>query len=491
MSIARNTIFTAIGSVVTVAVMLFTVPVYLHLVGLERYGILAIVWAILTYFGLVELGVSGALVQRIASGKTSPNEKVDLYWTALAMNVVMGLLGGAALWLAIGPIISTMSFSTEAMKTELRSAGPLIAALLPVMTLRVINNGVLIGSQRFQASAVLSTLETISAAIVPLVVAAWFTVSLFWLILSILAVRIAFAGLSFLVMLPSLPYFRPRFPDIMLAKSLFSYGVWLTASSIIGPLMTYFDRFMIGSMLGVSQVPFYSIPQTLLQQVSHIPRALGTVLIPRFSSFENESAATELGIKAIQVMMIVMTPVCVVMILVIEPFLVYWLNEEFALSASAVAIVITLGAWPSALARIPISLLYGRNRPDLVVKAQMIELFPYFLLLFVMIQSYGILGVAIAWTFRVTVDMVLLGKLSGVLTAMIYKSLWPFLMLSIACLISGLQPMDSVLRWILAATLSGIVAFWVFRNMPPELLAFLNRVRVSIIFLPSRWFYKK
>ncbi len=104
MSIARHTFITVTGALATTAVTVFTVPAYLHLLGQERYGVLAIVWTILAYFGLVEMS-SGALVQRIASGKIKESERVEIYWAAFATNVALGLVASLILWRSFNFIV--------------------------------------------------------------------------------------------------------------------------------------------------------------------------------------------------------------------------------------------------------------------------------------------------------------------------------------------------------------------------------------------------
>jgi O-antigen/teichoic acid export membrane protein len=488
-SIARNTLITIGGTAASIAVTLVTVPLYIKAIGLERYGVLAVVWTILAYFGLVELGVSGAMVQRLARGMLSPRQRITLYWTGFTMNALMGLIGGALLWLSFNALMTMMSFSTVEVEIEIRSAGVLVAALIVVMTLRSVNNSVLYGAERFVTATVLSTLETVASAIAPLAVAIFASANIYCLIAAILAVRTLFLVASFVVMIPSLPGFRLARGHMSQARDLLSIGFWFWLAGLIAPLMTYFDRFLIGSVVGVAQLPYYSVPQTILQQSSHIPRALGSVLFPRFSAMKDDATAAKLAIKAMEAMSFAVTPISVILILTVQPMLATWLSEDFAEKSYVVAVVLMFSLLPSAISRVIASQLNGRNRPDLVVKVLLVEIVPYGIGLYVLSRSFGLLGVAIMWTLRVTVDTLLLAWMSKVLVPMLKELLFP-IVLAVSALTVSLQwsPHDPR-GWASSVGILVIVAAWAVCFMPPSLSQAIGRVRF-IRHLPIGRFYR-
>ena len=64
--IIRNTIFNAIGRFWGIAVALFLIPYIIGHIGVERYGIWAIVGVLTGYFGLLDFGIRISFVKYIA-----------------------------------------------------------------------------------------------------------------------------------------------------------------------------------------------------------------------------------------------------------------------------------------------------------------------------------------------------------------------------------------------------------------------------------------
>jgi O-antigen/teichoic acid export membrane protein len=394
------------------------------------------------------------------------------------MNAVMGLAGSLVLLLTFKSIMSMMSFETAEVANEVSSAGGPIAALLLVLTLRSINNSVLYGAERFVAAISLAASEAIASAVVPLVVALTMTVDVGSLVLSILVVRALFLVVSFATIIRSLPGFKVSFGTISIARDLLSIGFWFWLAGIIGPMLTYFDRLLIGGVVGVAQLPYYSVPQTILQQSSHVPRAFGSVLFPRFSSEKGEREAIRLTEKAIEAMAFVITPAIVLLILTMEPLLKVWISEEFANKSTLIGIVLMISLLPSAMARIIASQLNGRNRPDLVVKILLLELIPYAIALYVFALDFGLLGVALAWTFRASADVLLLGRKGKVLTQMLNQLRWPMALISIAGIVCVTCGIEDPRRWLATILILSLVIFWEFYFMPPSITSALSRLPV-------------
>lgn len=99
MSIKRHTTYNILGAALPLLLSLVTVPTYLNLVGEARYGVMAIAWLLLGYFGAFDLGLGRATAQRIAAiGDDQPEKTANTFWTALALNGSLGIIGGIVIW---------------------------------------------------------------------------------------------------------------------------------------------------------------------------------------------------------------------------------------------------------------------------------------------------------------------------------------------------------------------------------------------------------
>src|SRR5258708_1439631 len=92
--------------------------------------------------------------------------------------------------------------------------------------------------------------------------------------------------------------------DREILKRLLRMGSWVTVSNLVGPLMAYADRMLIGSLISLGAVAYYSTSYDLVTRVWVVTGALNQVLFPAFSSlvFTDAKKADELyafGLKSI------------------------------------------------------------------------------------------------------------------------------------------------------------------------------------------------
>jgi O-antigen/teichoic acid export membrane protein len=179
-----------------------------------------------------------------------------------------------------------------------------------------------------------------------------------------------------------------------------------------------------------------------------------------------------------EAMAFVITPAIVLLILGMEPLLTVWISRDFANKSALIGIVVMISLLPSAMARIIASQLNGRNRPDLVVKILLLELIPYAIALYAFAVNFGLLGVALVWTFRASADVLLLGRKAKVLKQMLIQLRLPMALIVVAVIVCVTWGIEDPRRWLGSILVLCVVMAWEFYFMPPTITCALNRLPV-------------
>jgi O-antigen/teichoic acid export membrane protein len=413
MGVARHTIYNLAGSIAPMFVSVVTVPLYLHLVGDTRYGVLAIVWLFLGYFGLFDPGLSRAATYHIARLHDAPaRDRGDVFWTALAVNTGFGLLGGLVLYAIARPLFLHTFKMPPPMRAEVLACLPWLAASVPVSIISGVLTSVLQAREWFGVSNAIGIGNSILSQIVPLAVAYFHGPDLLWLIPAILLTRVFGAVPACWAVARALPLGAGGGFNRQLLKPLFAYGGWITASNLLAPILVTADRMLIGSVLSAQAVAFYTVPYNLVTRLSVLPGALSTSLFPKLSR-QNATESRAAAHEAVIALAAVTTPLIVAGILALPIFMRLWVGAGFALQAAPVGIIFMVGVWVNGLAYIPYGLLQASNRPNVTAKFHALELLPFLGLLWFGLHQFGLIGAAWAWTLRVAADAALLFGAAG------------------------------------------------------------------------------
>ena len=487
MSIGKNTAYNMAGSVIPLGLALLTIPLYIDLVGKERYGTLAIAWLILGYFGLFDLGLGRATAQRIAALKNaSAEDRSNVFWTAVVVNIGMGLVGSVILYFAAQYFFANHFKVAAALLPEILETIPLLAIAVPLATLTGVASGALQGREKFLEVNMVTIVGTSLFQLFPLSVAWWYGPTLKWLILAAIVARLI-ALLIFLSRVHAnlLRGLTPRF-DRTQWVALLRYGGWVSIISMISPLLVVVDRFMIGALISAVAVTIYTVPFEMVQRVSLLPRSLGGALFPRMASGSDEQSLM-LSRRATAVMTLIITPPVMILMFVMEPFLHIWVGADIASQATRVGWILLLGYWINAFAIIPYSRLQAVGRPDLVSKALLAQLPFYLAAMNLALTHFGLAGAAAVFSVRCVVDYLILSYISERrLTASKMMLFFGILLLLVAAALPWLTSF-SISWWLLLTAVTSIIAFTALRNVPAELQSLIQKALPGIVYRQVRF----
>jgi len=466
LSIRRNTAYNLLGSVIPLAVSLVTIPIYLSLIGEARFGVLAIAWLLLGYFGLFDLGLGRATAQRIAAQvDDTASERAQTFWTAITLNTGLGVIGGLLIWPVAFYFFGNIFEIEDALRPEARAVVPWLILAVPMATLSGVLSGALQGRERFFELSLISIFGTVFFQLFPLTAAILLGADLGVLLPAALFARLLTLIILFERCRRHIFLGHAATFDRQQAGRLLRFGGWVTVSSFLGPMMAILDRLIIGAMFSAKAVTYYAVPFQLGERSTVFSYALATALFPRFAAAAGQEEI-RLAHEGQRTLIVVMTPMVAAGVLLMGPFLSWWITPAFAQESTLLGQIILLGFWINGLAKIPHLRLQARGRPDLVAKCYLGEMLPFFCVLYLGLSAFGLVGAAVAFFFRVLLDFVLLASLTGTLRQLLRMLLIPALLLSAAFLIATkIQTFQN--DWFVMVTVFVLITMsWTWRQTP-------------------------
>jgi len=417
----RNTLLNLVGQGAPLLVAVVSIPFVTSAMGPERFGVLALAWTFIGYFAVFDLGLGRSLTQRVAEllGEAKGEAKEDaipsVTWTGVISTLALGVLGAGCVLLASGALVRSVLRIPPELSAESLRALRILGLSLPFVLSTNALRGVLEAYQRFEIVNLLRAPVMALTFLGPLAVVP-FTVRLDVVVTVLVLIRVIawVAHAAFCIRVnPDLA--RPRAPRRAGAESLFRMGGWLTVSNVISPVLVYADRFLIGSVLSMSALAFYTTPSEVVMRVVTAPVAVAGVFFPAFAaSFRSDPERTaRLFSSSVRAVLLMLFPILLTMFVFAEIALRAWVGDEFALHGTAVARWLVLGVLFNGLAQIPLALVHGAARADITARLHMWEAPFYLALLWWLLDRHGLPGAAVAWSTRTGVDAALLFLAAG------------------------------------------------------------------------------
>jgi O-antigen/teichoic acid export membrane protein len=467
-ALSKNTLFNILGAILPLGLTLLAVPVYLRLIGDVRFGALALIWVLLMYFGLFDLGLGRATSKYIAElGDANSDKRESLFWTALIVNLGLGVLGGILLCI-FGRFILGLFKLPDALRAEIANAVPWLGIAVPLFNIISVFVGTLEGLERFFTVNAWTVIADWAFRILPLIVAYVYGPDLRRLVPAAIISRALVIGPMFLACRKYVPVNGvPRFERRWIRR-IFTYGGWISVSGVVNPLLMSIDRFVIGMVQGTAAVTYYSVPFSFASKFLIIPVSISRTLFPRVSASE-ENTALDLTRSAVLSTAIFMTPMVAVAILLVRPFFHIWLGLRVADLSAPIGEIMLLGAWMNGLLHVPSVYLQGRGRPDLTAKLHVFELLPFLAMLWAGLRLGGTEGAAWAWSLRLTGHFILLFAVVRLGWRLAAILVIPAGMLALCVATVQFCPEDILVRAGLIAIVLTACLIWGVAAAPPSL----------------------
>jgi O-antigen/teichoic acid export membrane protein len=360
---------------------------------------------------MFDFGLGRATVRFVADATARGAERLrEIVLAAVTFQTLAGAVA-AVLLFAVAPLLVRKVFTVAPeMQPEAITMFRVLALHVPILLGSASLRATLEGAQRFDLSTSLRIPSSLASVAVPAVGAARGASlpTILWLLLIVRVVLFLVSAAAVSKALLPGRWALPR--GFKTLKEMLRYSGWVAISAALGPALGSFDRFVVGSLVGVAGLGYYTGAAEAANRFLLIPATAFTALLPALS-FSDAIGERERSLRVTRAarrqLAAVLLPLCLVLFVFAGPILQVWLGPAFGSTAGIALRVLSLGVFLTGLAHLPMALLYGSGRPDLPAKIHIFQVAVHVPLTFFFVSHWGVTGAAIAWSIRCAEDLVL------------------------------------------------------------------------------------
>jgi len=413
---ARNSLLNLLGLGAPLVVAVFAIPPLVDGLGPQRFGLLGMIWVVAAYLNLLDLGLGRATTRYAAPALRDGDQAAlgSILGAAVALQLVLGVAGGAVAALAAPPLVDRFLGLEGALRDEAVRSFVLLAAAAPALTVASSFRGVLEAGQRFAVINLIRVPVSTANFLVPLVgvVLGW---SLPAIVVGMVLVRVGALFVYGAACLRSWPGLARRLGlHGGRMRELLGFGGWVTVSGVVGALLVYVDRFVLGGLRSVAEVGYYTVPHEMVTRLEILPASLVLTLFPAMAAMSGEARrGGELFDRSVLFLLALVGPLLLALAIAGGDILTLWLGADFAAQAAGALRLLALGMLANALAYIPYAAIQAAGKPQVAAAFHLIELPIHLVVLWTLTVRWGIEGAAAAWALRTALDASLLYAASG------------------------------------------------------------------------------
>jgi len=367
LSLLRNAFSNFLGAMIPALVALGTVPLVVKGLGDANYGVYSLVTAIVGYFAVIDINVTAGSVKYIAEFNANRDQqRIDeTVFFGLGVYSLLGLLGG------IGLYAGAHFFVTRVFSVPPQLVGEAVA------TLKLAALGFFLGQLQSYLNSIPQSLmrfdiagriEMVFGTGVPLLTVA--VLMLGYGLFEVILLRVITSALNCVILwrcirrlLPELAW---RKPGAAIRRELLGFSAYSFLSRFAGLSYAYADKLIIGALVGVTGLAYFTVASTLANRILSLTFRLSGVLFPAASALAARGELERLRalyLKASRYVVFLNASVLVLVAVFSYQILYYWIDPQFARVGQAVLTVMALSQFIDSLTSLPSLVNDGMGHP--------------------------------------------------------------------------------------------------------------------------------
>jgi O-antigen/teichoic acid export membrane protein len=397
----KNSSYTFITYVFPIVFSIFVIPVVVKRLGYTDYGVYVLVNTIIGFLGLLDLGLSTALIKYISEYHARA-EFVKLQTLIRSVNSMFLIIGIVSflVFLLVGAFFLPAFHISLGSEKHIFTVFLLAGFLNLITAFNIVYSVTPAALQRFDIVARASLSQTTILNLAMLI-----AVLLGYKLKVILCLNIlAVIGQTIFLRRES----KKLLPDINFGfgwdseaiKFSYKFGLLAAVSNIANSFLTQLDRLIIPIFLDPASLTYYSLPGNVAQKTSGVIGSITGVLFPLTSSVAGSGQFERLKIIYFRFFRTatIFAASCTVAITVFShQILEFWINRDLAEKGNTILVILASTYFLLSLLGPLTNFLLGLNKVKFIASVSLGMAFVNIILLVIFLPRMGILGAAWAY----------------------------------------------------------------------------------------------
>jgi len=400
----KNSVYNFIGFLLPIFILVIFTPIIISKLGVKEYGIFIFLNTVLTFLGLLDLGVGTATNKHVIE-YYSTNHIDKLKKLLYSMNSVYLVMAFVYLFICVVIGLTMQRFFVRpGMEANYFILFLIIGLTGFVVAFFANSNNSLVAIQRYDLHLKISSVFLLLSNISMLILA-----TLGYKLVPILLAQFIITSLG------SLTYFfvtkkvftplklRYAWDKVELIKN-YKFALPVAFNNLASSSLVHFDKLLIPIFLGSAPLAYYSVPGSIATKISSISGTFSSLLFPitvNLQALNDKEKINRVYIRSVRLITILSSAIALSIILTADKILLYWLDQNFAKQSATVLILLVLTNFILAIFSPLSNLLMAINRMKFLTIGSFVMAAINVITLFIFLPRYGINGAALSYLISV------------------------------------------------------------------------------------------
>jgi O-antigen/teichoic acid export membrane protein len=395
-----------VGNIWIALLSIVFVPIYLHYLGVESYGLIGVFSSIQAFIVLLDFGLSPTLnreLARLSALGDRAQEMHNIKRTLEIPNWICAVF--IALFLsALAPLIARFWVQPKDLSVETVTQAFIILGVNIAIQFSVnFYSGGLMGLQKQLLLSLINifcgTLRSVGAFVVLAFVSPTIQGFLLWQGL-VLILQIILTAFTLKNSLPNAPG-KGHFQKDLLSR-IWRFAAGMTGFTITALILTQTDKVILSRMLNLETFGYYMLAITISGLVAGLfVSSVNNAVYPQFSglvSAGDETTLRKLYHQSCQIVSVFLFPTTIILALFSYDILLIWIGkEEIAANTSTLLSLVAVGYGLNSLIYLPHSLQLAHGWTTLAFYENVVAIIVLIPFVIFGVYNYGAVGGAVVW----------------------------------------------------------------------------------------------